>query len=114
MLAVIPRLLGENERRPHLAALIWIMEIRLRHADHRETFSVKRQCLAHDPRVPGEPLEPESVTEHDNPFPARFALFRQESSSVGRLHAERVKETRRHTIPAEALGLIAVRQIERM
>ena len=65
----------KDERRPHLAAVVGVVEVRGHHAHHSEGFAVQRDRLANDIWVAAEMLLPETVLEYYDLVAAGFTFF---------------------------------------
>ncbi len=95
----------EDQRRPHLAAIVGIVEVCGHDPNDSELLSVEVDRFTHNSRIAAEVLLPETILEHYDLLMSRFGILRAQSSSEGGLHAQCVEKARGHTVAGEPLRM---------
>src|SRR6266403_5636401 len=83
---------GENERRPHHAGVVWIIEVSRHDANDRKLFLVETDRFADNARITAKVLLPETMLEHHHLLAPRLAVLWEKGPTLSSFNTQSVKE----------------------
>ena len=83
---------SENERRPHLAGVVRIIEVGRHDANDRKLFLVETDRFADNARITAKVLLPETMFEHHHLLAPRLAVLREKGPTPSSFNTQSVKE----------------------